>query len=145
MCYTNKLALPCLNDFFCLKFQCECNTCIHLHYTTKHHSIVNNYVIWDAPIAYELEKVQRAIWQISPAFYIRFTGQLFEQCCWANLGNVAVNGQPGEMQGPRPDRNVLPILNGKVPLQHCFKNLPDKTAQKGAPSIISIKELIAER
>lgn len=48
-----------------------------------------------------------------------YTWQLFEQCCRANLGNVAVSGQPGETQGPWSilnywDRNLLPILNSEI-------------------------------
>ncbi len=38
-----------------------------------------------------------------------------------------------------PDRNLLPILNGKVPKQHCSKKLPGKIAQKVALCIISIR------
>ncbi len=57
--------------------------------------------------------------------------QLFEQCYWETLGNVAVNEQPGPSTDLKyPDRNVFAILTGKVLKQNCSKKLAGKIAQK---------------
>ncbi len=37
----------------------------------------------------------------------------------------------------KDDINLLPILSGKVPNQHCSKKVPGKIAQKDAPCIMS--------
>ncbi len=56
----------------------------------------------------------------------------------ATLGNIAVKGQPGEDTGPTtdlkyPDRNLLPILSGKVPKQHCSKKVAHTKLLKKLP------------
>ncbi len=58
-----------------------------------------------------------------------YSRQLFEQCWWATFGKCCSQRANRWDKGPMTDlkyqnRNVLPILNGKVPKQCCSKKLP---------------------
>jgi len=54
------------------------------------------------------------------------------------LSNAAVNGPPGYETGPitdlnNPDRNVLPIFNGKVPKQQLLGKIAQQPSSKSFP------------